>query len=73
MSPRPSRYAEYGVNQHIRESSLANLPPAIYAKISAPEMQREGTLRYTEGSTARPVAPPGQQDSNDARTPPIAG
>jgi putative transposase len=31
-------------------SALGNLPPAVYAKISAPEMQRDGTLRYIEGS-----------------------
>jgi putative transposase len=31
-------------------SALGNLPPAVYARISAPEMQRDGTLRYIEGS-----------------------
>src|SRR4029078_10630649 len=31
-------------------SALGNLPPAVYAKISAPGMQRDGTLRYIEGS-----------------------
>jgi putative transposase len=39
-------------------SALGNLPPAIYAKNSAPGMQRDGTLRYIEGSAPRPVAPP---------------
>jgi hypothetical protein len=29
-------------------SGLGNLPPAVYAKRSAPVMQRDGTLRYTE-------------------------
>jgi putative transposase len=37
-------------------SALGNLPPAVYAKNSAP-----GTLRYIEGSAPRPVAPPSQQ------------
>jgi putative transposase len=41
-------------------SALGNLPPAVYAKISAPEMHRDGTLRYIEGSAPRPVAPPSQ-------------
>ena len=54
-------------------SSLGNLPPVTYAKLSAPEMQRDGTLRYVEGSAPRPVAPPSQQGSNEARTPLIAG
>src|SRR5271170_7887706 len=54
-------------------SALGNLPPAVYAKISAPEMQRDGTLRYIEGSAPRPVAPPSQQGSNEARTLPIGG
>ena len=54
-------------------SALGNLPPAVYAKVSAPEMQRDGTLRYIEGSAPRPVAPPSQQRSNEARTFPIGG
>ena len=49
-------------------SALGNLPPAVYAKISAPGMQRDGALRYVEGSAPRPVAPPSQQGSNEART-----
>ena len=54
-------------------SALGNLPPAVYAKISAPGMQRDGTLRYIGGSAPRPVAPPSQQGSNEARTLPIGG
>ncbi len=54
-------------------SALGNLPPAVYAKISAPEMQRDGTLRYIEASAPHPVAPPSQQRSNEARTFPIGG
>jgi putative transposase len=66
---------------HVREalaiwkphSALGNLPPAVYAKISAPEMQRDGALRYVEGSAPRPVAFPSQQGSNEARTLLIGG
>jgi putative transposase len=54
-------------------SGLGNLPPAEYAKLSAPVMQRDGTLRYSEGSAPRPVAPPSHQGSNQPRTLPIAG
>ena len=54
-------------------SGLGNLPPAAYAKRSAPGMQRDGTLRYIEGSAPRPVASPSQQGSNEPRTLPIAG
>ena len=48
-------------------SALANLPPATYAKVSAPFMQRDGALRYLEGSAPRPVAPPSHQGSNQER------
>jgi putative transposase len=54
-------------------SALDNLPPAVFAKLSAPAMQRDGTLRYIEGSAPRPVAPPSQQGSNEAGTLLIAG
>jgi putative transposase len=54
-------------------SALDNLPPAVFAELSVPEMQRDGALRYVEGSAPRPVAPPSQQGSNDARTLLIAG
>ena len=39
-------------------SRLGNLPPAVFAQCSAPGMQRDGALRYTEGSAPRPVASP---------------
>jgi putative transposase len=39
-------------------SALGNLPPAVYAKISAPGMQRDGALRYIEGFAPRPTAGP---------------
>jgi putative transposase len=54
-------------------SALGNLPPAVLAKNSAPEMQRDGALRYMAGSAPRPVARPSQQGSNEARTLLIAG
>ena len=54
-------------------SALDNLPPAIYAKLSAPVEQRDGALRYVEGSAPRPVASPSHQGSNDARTLLISG
>ena len=54
-------------------SALGNLTPAAFAKLSALPMQRDGTLRYIEGSAPRPVAPPSQQGSNEAGTLPIAG
>jgi putative transposase len=41
-------------------SALGNLPPAIYAKSSAPQMQRDRTLRNIVGSAPRPVAPSSQ-------------
>ncbi len=33
--------------------ALGNLRPAVFAKLSAPAMQRDGTLRYIEGSAPR--------------------
>ncbi|MGH6843150.1 MAG: integrase core domain-containing protein, partial [Methylocella sp.] len=47
---------------------LGNLTPAAFAKSSDPGMQRDKTLRYTEGSAPRPVAPQRQHGSNEART-----
>jgi len=54
-------------------SALNNLPPAIFAKLSAPAMQRDGTLHYVEGSAPRPVAPPSHQSSNEERILLISG
>jgi putative transposase len=48
-------------------SGLGNLPPAIYAKLSVPAMQRDGTLRSLGGSAPRPVAPPSPPGSNAER------
>src|SRR5262245_11935943 len=44
-------------------SGIGNLPPAAYANLSAPVTQRDGALRYTEGSAPRPVASSSQQGS----------
>jgi putative transposase len=49
-------------------SGLGNLSPVTYAKASAPGTQRDGALRYTEGSAPRPVASPSQQGSNQPGT-----
>jgi putative transposase len=54
-------------------SSLGNLPPATYATLSDPTMQRDGALRSFGGFAPHPVAPPSPMGSNDERTPPIAG
>jgi putative transposase len=54
-------------------SSVGNLPPAAYAKLSVLATQRDGALRYTEGSAPHPVASPSQQGSNQPGTLFIAG
>jgi putative transposase len=54
-------------------SGLGNLTPAAYADRSAPDTQRDGTLRYAEGSAPRPVASPSQMGSNQPGTLLIAG
>lgn len=54
-------------------SRLGNLAPAIYAKLSAPVMQREGTLRSLGVSAPLPVASPDQIGPNKARILPAAG
>lgn len=54
-------------------SGLGNLAPSIYAKLSAPKMQRDGTLRYVAGFAPHPVAPPSQEGSNQPGTLLITG
>ncbi len=54
-------------------SALSNMTPVAFAKLSDPARQRDGTLRYIEGSATHPVAPPSQQGSNEARNLLIAG
>ena len=47
--------------------AIGNVPPAIYAKLSDPMKQRDGSLELPWGSAPRPVAPPSLQGSNDDR------
>jgi putative transposase len=54
-------------------SGLGNIPPAAYAKLSAPDMQRDGALRSTGGFAPRPVASPSQNGSNEGRALLLAG
>ena len=49
-------------------SAIGNQTPAIYAKLSVPAMQRDGTLEHLGGSAPHPVAPPSQMGSNAERT-----
>lgn len=54
-------------------SRLGNLPPAIYAKLSAPCMQQEGTLRSLRDFASLPVASPDQIGPNEERILPANG
>ena len=54
-------------------SGIGNLPPSTYARLTASDMQQDGTLRCVEGSAPRPVASPSHSGSNDQRILPIAG
>ena len=54
-------------------SGIGNLPPSTYARLTASDMQRDGALRYVEGSAPRPIASPSHTGSNDQRILPIAG
>lgn len=54
-------------------SGIGDLPPAIYAKLSAPGTQRDGALRYMGASTPHPVAPPSLMGSNAHETLLIGG
>jgi putative transposase len=47
-------------------SAIGNMPPAVYAKLSDPAMQRDGSLR-SWGSAPRPVASPSQRGSNEGQ------
>lgn len=49
-------------------SSIGDLPPADYAKLSTPASQRDEALRYAGGSAPRPVAAPSQPGSNQQPT-----
>lgn len=48
-------------------SAIGNVPPAIYATLSDPAMQRDGSPELPWGSAPRPVASPSQQGSNEVR------
>jgi putative transposase len=54
-------------------SGLGNLPPAAYARLSDPAMQRDGTLRSIGGFAPHPVAPPSPMGSNEEQTLLITG
>lgn len=54
-------------------SSLGNLPPVQYAKLSAPASQRDGSLRAIGGYAPRPVAASSLVGSNSQPTLPIPG
>ena len=49
-------------------SAIGYLPPAVYAKLSASRMQRDGALELLGGSAPRPVASPGHTGLNQQRT-----
>src|SRR5262249_30909129 len=59
------RYCAALYNTVRPHSSIGNLPPAHYAKLSAPASQRDGTLRAIRGSAPRPVAAPSQAGEID--------
>jgi putative transposase len=48
-------------------SAIGNVPPAVYAKLSDPWKQRDGSLELSWGSAPHPVAPPSQHGSNEER------
>ncbi len=48
-------------------SAIGNVPPAIYANLSDPAKQRDGSLELPWGSAPRPVASPSQHGSNEER------
>lgn len=54
-------------------SAIGNVPPAIYAKLSDPGMQRDEALELLWGSAPRPVASPSKHGSYEDRTLLIAG
>jgi putative transposase len=54
-------------------SGLGNIPPATYAKLSVPDMQRDGALRSTRGFAPHPIASQSQSGSNEERALPMAG
>ena len=63
----------YDYNTIRPHSAIGNLPPALYAELSAPAVQRDGALETTEGLAPNPVASPSRQGSNDGQALLIAG
>ena len=54
-------------------SAIGNLPPTVFATLSGPGMQRDGSLELLGGSAPHPVAPPSLNGSNDERALPPTG
>jgi putative transposase len=48
-------------------SAIGNVPPAVYAKLSDPVMQRVGSPELSWGAAPRPVASPSQHGSNEGQ------
>jgi putative transposase len=48
-------------------SAVGNLPPAIYARLCAPAMQRDGATEQVGGSSPHPVASIACKGSNEQR------
>ena len=49
-------------------SAISNMSPAVYAKLSASRMQRDGALELFGGAANRPVASPGHTGLNQQRS-----
>jgi len=73
MTDRVDQTSDDTTSVSIDRNARGNLPLPIYATLSAPDMQRDRTLRVLAGSAPRPAAPPSQAGSNDQRTDLIAG
>lgn len=54
-------------------SAIGNVPPALYANLSDPALQRDGSPELPWGSAPRPVASPSQYGSNEERALPPTG
>jgi putative transposase len=54
-------------------SAIGNLPPMVFAKLSGPGIQRDGSLELLGASAPHPVAPPSLNGSNGERALPSTG
>ena len=54
-------------------SAIGDLPPTVFAKLSGPGMQRDGSLELPGGSAPRPVVPPSLNGSKAAPALPPTG